>query len=42
MVALITHNCLLLSESALKLIAQNKARRTHGEDARVLDLGNFR
>lgn len=29
-----------MSELALKLIAENKAKRERGEDARVLDLGN--
>lgn len=29
-----------MSELALKLIAENKAKHARGEDARVLDLGN--
>jgi hypothetical protein len=29
-----------MSELALKLIAENKAKHARGEDARMLDLGN--
>ena len=29
-----------MSELALKLVAENKAKHAQGEDARVLDLGN--